>query len=149
MKHKEINFYEEKRWIMAWWYKRRKELQFTDIDMLFRWNKWWKWDFIDTADEAFQNAYRWVKRSVNTMSMEQIKKSRYDIAVNKHKPIPKAIQDMAISKGYYVKKSSVFKYPLTVSGYAIFKNKKSKKPVYGGKFELTIEQVKEFLEGSE
>ena len=147
MKHKVINFYEEKRWIIAWWYKRKKELQFTDIDILFRWNKWWKWDFIDTADESFQNAYHWVKRTVNTMSMEQIKKGRFDIVVNK--PIPKAIQDMAISKGYYVKKSSVFKHPLTVSGYTIFKNKKSKKPVYGGKFELTIEQVKEFLEGSE
>ena len=144
MKHKEINFYKEKRWIMAWWYKRNKEFQFTDIDMLFQWNKWWKWDFIDTADESFQNAYRWVKR---TMSMEQIKKGRYAIVVNK--PIPKAIQNMAISKGYYIKKSSVFKHPLTVSGYAIFKNKKSKKPVYGGKFELTIKQVKEFLEGSE
>ena len=62
MKHKEINFYKEKRWIMAWWYKRKKELQFTDIDMLFQWNKWWKSDFIDTVDESFQNAYRWVKR---------------------------------------------------------------------------------------
>lgn len=147
MKHKEINFYEEKRWIMAWWYKRNKELQFTDIDMLFQWNKWWKWDFIDTTDEAFQNAYHWVKRTVNTMSMEQIKKGRYAIVVNK--PIPKAIQDMAISKGYYIKKSSTTKHPLTVSGYAIFKGKKSKKPVYGGTHELTIEQVKEFLEGSE
>ena len=147
MKHKEINFYEEKRWIMAWWYKRNKELQFTDIDMLFQWNKWWKWDFIDTTDEAFQNAYYWVKRTVNTMSMEQIKKGRYAIVVNK--PIPKAIQDMAISKGYYIKKSSTTKHPLTVSGYAIFKGKKSKKPVYGGTHELTIEQVKEFLEGSE
>ena len=147
MKHKEINFYEEKRWIMAWWYKRNKELQFTDIDMLFQWNKWWKWDFIDTTDEAFQNAYYWVKRTVNTMSMEQIKKGRYAVVVNK--PIPKAIQNMAISKGYYIKKSSASKHPLTVSGYAIFKGKKSKKPVYGGTHELTIEQVKEFLEGSE
>ena len=144
MKHKEINFYEEKRWIMAWWYKRNKELQFTDIDMLFQWNKWWKWDFIDTTDEAFQNAYYWVKRTVNTMSMEQIKKGRYAIVVNK--PIPKAIQDMAISKGYYIKKSSTTKHPLTVSGYAIFKGKKSKEPVYGCKHELTMRQVIEFLE---
>lgn len=147
MGKKKINYYKEKRWIMAWWYKKRKELQFTDIDMLFQWNKWWKWDFIDTTDEAFQNAYYWVKRTVNTMSMEQIKKGRYAIVVNK--PIPKAIQDMAISKGYYIKKSSTTKHPLTVSGYAIFKGKKSKKPVYGGTHELTIEQVKEFLEGSE
>lgn len=144
MEHKKINFYKEKRWIMAWWYKRRKELQFTDADMFSQWNQWWKSDFTDSADEAFQNAYHWVKHTVNTMSMEQIKKGRYAIVVNK--PIPKSIQDMAISKGYYVKKSSVSKHPLTVSGYAIFKNKKSKDPVYGGKYELTMKQVIEFLE---
>jgi len=144
MEHKKINYYKEKRWIMAWWYKKRKELQFTDVDMLFQWNKWWKSDFIDTADEAFQNAYYWVKRTVNTMSMEQIKKDRYAVVVNK--PIPKSIQNMAISKGYYIKKSSASKHPLTVSGYAIFKGKKSKKPVYGGKHELTMKQVIEFLE---
>ena len=147
MGKKKINYYKEKRWIMAWWYKRRKELKFTDADMFSQWNQWWKSDFTDSADEAFQNAYHWVKRTVNTMSMEQIKKGRYAIVVNK--PIPKAIQDMAISKGYYIKKSSTTKHPLTVSGYAIFKGKKSKKPVYGGTHELTIEQVKEFLEGSE
>lgn len=147
MGKKKINYYKEKRWIMAWWYKRRKELKFTDADMFSQWNQWWKSDFTDSADEAFQNAYYWVKRTVNTMSMEQIKKGRYAIVVNK--PIPKAIQNMAISKGYYIKKSSASKHPLTVSGYAIFKEKKSKKPVYGGTHELTIEQVKEFLEGSE
>lgn len=147
MGKKKINYYKEKRWIMAWWYKRRKELKFTYADMFSQWNKWWKSDFIDTADEAFQNAYYWVKRTVNTMSMEQIKKGRYAVVVNK--PIPKAIQNMAISKGYYIKKSSASKHPLIVSGYAIFKGKKSKKPVYGGTHELTIEQVKEFLEGSE
>ena len=81
------------------------------------------------------------------MSMEQIKKGRYAVVVNK--PIPKAIQNMAISKGYYIKKSSASKHPLTVSGYAIFKNKRSKDPVYGGKHELTMKQVIEFLEGSE
>ena len=74
MGKKKINYYKEKRWIMAWWYKRRKELQFTDVDMLFQWNKWWKSDFTDSADEAFQNVYHWVKHTVNTMSMEQIKK---------------------------------------------------------------------------
>ena len=147
MGNKKINFYKEKRWIMAWWYKRRKDLKFTDADMFSQWNKWWKADFIDTADEAFQNAYYWVKRTVNTMSMEQIKKGRYAIVVNK--PIPKAIQNMAISKGYYIKKSSTTKHPLTVSGYAIFKGKKGKDPVYGGKHELTMKQVIEFLEGSE
>lgn len=147
MEHKKINFYKEKRWIMAWWYKRRKELKFTDADMFSQWNQWWKSDFTDSADEAFQNVYHWVKRTVNTMSMEQIKKGRYAIVVNK--PIPRAIQNMAISKGYYIKKSSTTKHPLTVSGYAIFKNKKSKDPVYGGKFELTMKQVIEFLEWSE
>ena len=40
MGNKKINFYKEKRWIMAWWYKRRKDLKFTDVDMLFQWNKW-------------------------------------------------------------------------------------------------------------
>ena len=144
MGKKKINYYKEKRWIMAWLYKRRKELQFTDVDMLFQWNKCWKWDFIDTTDEAFQNAYHWVKRTVNTMSMEQIKKGRYAVVVNK--PIPKSIQNMAISKGYYIKKSSASKYPLTVSGYAIFEHKRSKNPVYGGKHELTMRQVIEFLE---
>ena len=142
MEHKKINYYKEKRWIMAWWYKRRKELQFTDADMFSQWNQWWKSDFTDSADEAFQNAYHWVKHTVNTMSMEQIKKGRYAIVVNK--PIPKSIQNMAISKGYYIKKSSVSKHPLTVSGYAIFKSKKSKDPVYGGKYELTMKQVIEF-----
>lgn len=144
MEHKKINYYKEKRWIMAWWYKRRKELQFTDVDMLFQWNQWWKSDFTDSADEAFQNVYHWVKHTVNTMSMEQIKKGRYAVVVNK--PIPKAIQDMAISKGYYIKKSSASKHPLTVSGYAIFKHKRSKEPVYGCKHELTMRQVIEFLE---
>lgn len=96
MGKKKINYYKEKRWIMAWLYKRRKELKFTDTDMFFQWNQWWKSDFTDSADEAFQNVYHWVKHTVNTMSMEQIKKGRYAVVVNK--PIPKAIQNMAISK---------------------------------------------------
>ena len=41
MGKKKINYYKEKRWIMAWWYKKRKELQFTDADMFSQWNKWW------------------------------------------------------------------------------------------------------------
>lgn len=40
MGKKKINYYKEKRWIMAWWYKKRKDLKFTDVDMLFQWNKW-------------------------------------------------------------------------------------------------------------
>ena len=55
MGKKKINYYKEKRWIMAWWYKRRKELKFTDADMFSQWNKWWKSDFTDSADEAFRS----------------------------------------------------------------------------------------------
>ena len=48
-----------------------------------------------------------------------------------------------------MKKCSTRNHPLKVSGYAIFKNKADKKPVYGKKFDLTAHQVKQILEAKE
>ena len=59
------------------------------------------------------------------------------------------IKKLAAKKGFYVKKCSTRNHRLKVSGYAIFKNQKDKKPVYGKKFDLTVKQVEEYLNKQE
>lgn len=129
---------------MALWYKRNRKCKLTESQMLIQWNKWWKCDFIDTTDKQFQDVFQWVKKTVNTMTMEQIKRRRHDIADKTS--MPSYINKLASEKGYYVKKCSTSNHPFRVSGYAIFKNKNSKNPIYGKSFDLTIKQVREFLE---
>ena len=129
---------------MAWWYKKNRKCLLTENNMLIRWNKWWKEDFIDIENEKFWEAFKWVKETVDSMTMDEIKKGRHDIADKSS--IPSYINKIATEKGYYVKKCSTSNHPMRVSGYAIFKNKNSKKPIYGNHFDLTIKQVREFLE---
>jgi len=141
-----IHFFKEKEWIMAWWYKRNRKCPITENNMLIQWNKWWKKDFINIKDERFQDAFKWVTETVNFMTMEEIKKKRYDIADTR--PVPKSLQRMAIEKGYFIKKAAISKHPLTVSGYVICssKGKRHNHVICGGKYNLTIKQVREFLE---
>lgn len=139
-----IHFFKEKEWILARWYKKNKKCLLTENDMLIQWNKWWENDFIDITDRQFQDAFKWVKEIINSKTMEQIKKGRHDIADKTS--MPSYINKLANEKGYYIKKCSTSKHPLRVSGYAIFKNKNSKRPIYGKNFDLTIKQVREFLE---
>ena len=141
-----IRFFKEKKWIMAWWFKRTKNYQFSENQMLNQWHVWWKDDFVDTEmeDERLHNAFKGVREKINSMTMEQIKKCRYDVAETR--PIPRGLQQIANNKGYFIKKGAVSKHPLTVSGYQICERKKSKKVLCGKKFDLTIKQVKEFLD---
>ncbi len=141
-----IRFFREKKWIMAWWFKRTKNYQFSENQMLNQWHVWWKADFVDTEmeDERLHNAFKWVREKVSSMTMEEIKKCRYDVAETRS--IPKGLQQMANDKGYFIKKGAVGKHPLTVSGYQICELGKGKKVLHGKKFDLTIKQVKEFLD---
>ena len=77
----------------------------------------------------------------------QIKARRHKVADNNS--MPPYIRQLASKKGHYVKKCSTRNHPLKVSGYAIFRSQKDKKPVYGKKFNLTVKQVKEILESRE
>ncbi len=104
MKLNKIHFFKEKKWIMAWWYKSSKTYLLTEEQMLMQWNQWWKTDFISTKDKRFQDAYEWVRNTVKTMTMDEIKKGRYDIA--DARPVPKSLQRVANAKGYYIKKSA-------------------------------------------
>ena len=35
-----IRFFKEKKWIMAWWFKRTKNYQFSENQMLNQWHVW-------------------------------------------------------------------------------------------------------------
>ena len=95
----------------------------------------------------FQDTFTWIKQIVRTMSKAEIKAKRHEVA--DFSSMPPYIKQLASRKGYYVKKCSTRKHPLRVSGYAIFKNEKDKKPIYGKKFNLTAQQIKEILEAKE
>ena len=138
-----IHFFEEKKWIMVYWFTKT---DFGINKMFLQWAKWWKGDFHDISDPGFQEAYEWVKETLQ-MSKNEIKQKRHDIADNR--PMPKYIKKLAAKKGFYVKKCSTRNHRLKVSGYAIFKNQKDKKPVYGKKFDLTVKQVEEYLNKQE
>lgn len=143
---KEIAFYEEKKWIMAYWYKRNRKCQLTQSSMQKQWKMWWKEDAFNITDEIFQDTFAWLKETVNALSMEEIKKERYK--VSDKRPIPNWLQQRAISKGYFIKKVATSNHPYMVSGYMICssKGKRHKKIVCGRKFNLTFDEVKEFLE---
>ena len=142
-----IDFYEEKKWIMAYWFKVCRRAQFTETYLWELWQKWFGNDFESKSDERFQNLLPWIREMRDTMTKDEIKQKRHDIADNR--PMPKYIKKLAAKKGFYVKKCSTRNHPLKVSGYAIFKNQKDKKPVYGKRFDLTVKQVEEYLNKQE
>lgn len=146
-KRKKIHFFREKKWIMAYWFKTSRKAQFTEEYLLRQWNIWWKGDFDSTSDQIFQETFVWIKETVRTMTKDEIKKKRHDIADCCSMPL--YIRQLANKKGYYVKKCSTRKHPLKVSGYAIFKNERDKQAKYGKKFNLTAQQVIEILETKE
>lgn len=140
MKKNKINYFKEKRWIIAWWFKKNQGLD--ENKMFYQWKVWWKNDFSDIKNPKFQAAYEWVKETLKRPAAE-IKQGRYNAAYNR--PVSKTLQKLAAEKGYVVKKSSIKHHPLKVSGYAVYK-KGSKKPVYGEKFDLTGKEVYKFLD---
>lgn len=144
---KKIHFFKEKKWIVAYWFKTHRNAQLTGKYVLDLWCKWWKNDFTGKSDERFQDILPWIKEVVNTMTRDEVKQKRHDIA--DCSPMPQYIKRLACKKGYYVKKCSTRKHPLRVSGYAIFKNQRDKTAVYGKNFDLTLGQVREFLESKE
>lgn len=146
-KRRKIHFFREKKWIMAYWFKTSRKAQFTEEYLLRQWNIWWKGDFDSISDQIFQEIFTWIKDTVRTMTKDEIKKKRHDIADCRSMPL--YIRQLVNKKGYYVKKCSTRKHPLKVSGYAIFKNQKDKKAVYGKKFDLTVKQVIKILEAKE
>lgn len=148
MKKDTISFFKEKKWIMAYWFKRHKDNSFSSSQMMEIWIKKWGYDFPSTDDKKFQDAYEWVRHIVQTLTMEEIKKKRIAISYGYKKPVPKGLQDAAHRKGYELRKGSAKKHPLSLSGYSIYK-KNGKKPIYGKKYELRIKQVNEFLQSKE
>ena len=109
--------------------------------------KWFGNDFNNKSDERFQELLPWIKEIRRTMSKAEIKAKRHEVADSSS--MPPYIKQLASRKGYCVKKCSTKRHPLRVSGYAIFKNEKDKKPIYGKKLNLTAQQVKEILETKE
>lgn len=144
---KEISFFEEKKWIMAYWFKTSRKAQFTENYLWELWQKWWGNDFEGKSDERFQELLPWIREVRSSMTKDEIKQKRHSVA--DCRSMPRYIRELASQKGYCVKKCSTRHHPLRVSGYAVFKNEKDKVPVRGKKFNLTIEQVKEFLESKE
>ncbi|MCI9023459.1 MAG: hypothetical protein HFG92_03295 [Dorea sp.] len=142
-----INFYEEKKWIMAYWFKTSRKEQFTEMYLWELWQKWFGKDFNSKSDERFQEILLWIKEVRRTMSKAEIKAKRHEVA-DCHS-MPPYIRQLADKKGYYVRKCSTRRHPLRVSGYAIFKNEKDKQAKYGKKFNLTVQQVREILEAKE
>lgn len=144
---KNIYFFNEKKWIMAYWFKRSRKTEFTEKYLLQQWSKWWNGDFDDVSDERLHDIIVWIKEIVRTMTLDEVKKKRRE-AASKNPILPFLIR-LAKKKGYYIKKCSTKNHPLKVSGYAIFRNKTDKVPVYGKKFDLTVKQAKKILESKE
>lgn len=143
---KKINFFKEKKWIMAYWFKRNRKCELTENSVMNQWNKWWKEDCFNTNDERFQETFMWMKEIIKTMPIDDIKKKRYDLA--DRRPVPNSLQRMAISKGYFIKKAATSKHPYVVSGYMICssKGKRHNRVICGEKYNLTIKQVRDFLD---
>lgn len=142
-----IPFFNEKKWIMAYWFKRSRKTEFTVKYLREQWIKWWKSDAVNISDEMLQEISLWIKETVCPMTMDEVKKKRHE-AANKSPVLP-FLKRLAKRKGYYIKKCSTRNHPLKISGYAIFKNKDDKVPVYGKKFDLTVKQTKKILEAKE
>lgn len=146
-KRNKIHFFKEKKWIMAYWFKTSRKAQFTEAYLWDLWQKWFGNDFTGKSDERFQEILPCIKEIRCSMTKDEIKKKRHEVA-DSHS-MPPYIRQLASKKGYCVKKCSTKRHPLRVSGYAIFKNERDKQAKYGKKFNLTVQQVKEILEAKE
>lgn len=111
-----IPFFNEKKWIMAYWFKRSRKTEFTVKYLREQWIKWWKSDAVNISDEMLQEISLWIKETVCPMTMDEVKKKRHE-AANKSPVLP-FLKRLAKRKGYYIKKCSTRNHPLKVSGYA-------------------------------
>ena len=69
---KKIHFFSEKKWIMAYWYKRSRKAQFTEKYLWELWEKWWGNDFTSKSDERFKELLPWIKEIKNTMTKDEM-----------------------------------------------------------------------------
>ena len=99
-----IDFYEEKKWIMAYWFKTSRKAQFTEAYLWDLWQKWFGNDFTGKSDERFQEILPWIKETRCTMSKAGIKSKRHEVADSSS--VPPYIKQLASRKGYCVKKYS-------------------------------------------
>ena len=81
-----IDFYEEKKWIMAYWFKTRRNINFSENQMLTQQNIWWKGDFSSSSGQMFQDTFTWIKQSVRTMSKAKITAKRHEVVDSSSMP---------------------------------------------------------------
>ena len=65
---------------MAYWFKTRRNINFSENQMLAQWNAWWKGDFGSSSGQMFQDTFIWIKQIVRTMSKAEIKAKRHEVA---------------------------------------------------------------------
>lgn len=59
-KRNKINFFNEKKWIMAYWFKINQKAQLTETYLWELWQKWFGNDFNGKSDERFQDLLPWM-----------------------------------------------------------------------------------------
>lgn len=171
-----IKFLNEKKWIMAYFFKRQKHF---GKDAVFRkWIEWWEDDFKDENDQLlhmhdhkicypynskerkdklilvheemdqfFHKIYDWISSTISSMSLEDIRAERYKSGDTRSAPAP--VQILAKELGYFVRKSGIKNHPLTVSGYRIVKANSPRNVICGDNFNMTLNEVRKFLESKQ
>lgn len=165
---KKISNFEEKKWILAYFMKRRKGVG--KESALRAWTGWWKEDFIPdpgykTLRVYNQEVHNWnckkdhhinteytdilndivkfVQEVINQNNIDTIRKHLYKVKAKSGRSIPEGVKYKAKRLGYRVSRTIPGKnHPLRVCGYYIYKDDKI---IYGKSHDLDLDDVKEFL----
>lgn len=143
---KYIKFFEEKKLIVAFHFKKNWKTPRIESMMFDLWKSWWPDDFSsEEPNEDFREIFKSISRIVRKYSKKKIKEKRR--AVSDYSSVPELIQLRAVSLGYFIKKNTPKHRNRKVSGYAIFKdrNDADKNAVLGSRYDLTLSEVEEFL----
>lgn len=142
---KDIKYRNEKRYIMALYYKQRLDQDLSITAMYKRWQRYWPEDYTaDEPDEHFKGDYRWIKTTINSKKLRQIISERQN-AAPKNSRVPRRLQKLAKENGYMVKHGNCYKHPYSLSGYAVC-TLKDDKLVYGKNFDLSYGEVVGYIQ---
>ena len=142
----EIKNRNEKRYIMALYYKQHPQQDSSMAAMYKFWRQKWSEDYsTDEPDAQFERDYNWILKTICMKKLEQIVAERKNASSKKRQRVNDKLQDFAKSKGFLVKKGNCVSHPYELTGYAVFLLD-GKKLVYGKNFDLSYGEVVGYIE---
>lgn len=121
---------------------RRRKKQISKKQVYQYWSRRWKYDFTGESDADFTGVYHWVIQVSKHKRRAIIRKRLLE---GDYRKVPRHMIELAKQTHCFVVKSNPVAYPDWVSGFQIRLRGGDKQVLAGKEYDLTYDQVMEFL----